>query len=165
MTFPVGAPTALTPTSAALATTWVDAINYLQDVLEGPPTAYTPVWSTATGASPVVGSGGSVVGEYKELGGLVWVHVILTLGSSGVTFGTGAYRFSPPVTITGRHLLNATLRTSVTYRLHIETDAGSNLFIVRADPTSSTSSLQAATAGLPTTWAVNNVFEFSGWYK
>lgn len=129
-------------------------------------TSYTPTWSATTG-TPVPGVGGGVTGRYRTLGQQVYVEVELTIGSSGITYTTGFYRFStPPVAApTKRHLLNGVLRQSSSYRIHAETDPINNLFVLRADPTTPTGGLQAVDASLPTSWAAGQTVFFSGWYS
>jgi hypothetical protein len=58
-----------------------------------PSTAITPLW-VSSGTSPSVGNG-TLTGEYYQLGKMVWINIVLTLGSTS-TIGTGNYTFSVP---------------------------------------------------------------------
>lgn len=55
---------------------------------------YTPSW-TATGTAPAIGNG-ALTGKYFQRGKFVVVSLKMTIGST-TTFGTGAYRWSMPV--------------------------------------------------------------------
>lgn len=58
-------------------------------------TSYSPAWTAAT-TNPTIGNG-SIVGSYIQAGKLVIGRIKITVGST-TTVGTGAYRFSIPVT-------------------------------------------------------------------
>jgi hypothetical protein len=164
VTFPVASPLSGTNTSAALADTWADGINYLQQVLEGADTAYTPTWSAVTG-SPTVGTGGTLVGRYKQLDEWTRVEIVLTLGTAP-TFGTaGPYRFTLPVPPVGRHILNGNVRQASTYPIFGETDAASGLLILRGVAASTTGAFGGFFQGTPVTLAATNVVTVSGWYR
>ncbi|WP_121713223.1 hypothetical protein [Streptomyces sp. E5N91] len=59
--------------------------------------SYTPTW-TASGSAPSVGSGGSLIGRYVQIGGAVHFAIKLT-GGSGTTWGSGTYSFALPVPV------------------------------------------------------------------
>lgn len=61
--------------------------------LPGPPKTYTPVWSSS-GTQPALGNG-SIAGSYLDLGGLTWINILLTTGST-TTYGTGTWYWSLP---------------------------------------------------------------------
>lgn len=61
----------------------------------GTTVAYSPVWTSAAGAAPVVGNG-SLTGQYARIGSLVWVTITLVIGST-TTLGGGGWVFSLPV--------------------------------------------------------------------
>lgn len=58
-------------------------------------TDYTPTWTAGT-TNPTLGNG-TIAGRYCQIGKIVWVEIILSIGST-TTVGSGQYRFSVPVT-------------------------------------------------------------------
>lgn len=71
---------------------WVHAV--VASDISGAWAAYTPAW-TSNGTAPALGNGTSV-GAFRQEGKTVFFRIDLTFGSTS-TFGTGAYRFSLPV--------------------------------------------------------------------
>lgn len=71
--------------------------NQIDAAAGGLPQAYTPVWTSAGGAAPVVGNG-SLTGQWARMGGLVWANITLVIGST-TTLGGGGWVFSLPVGI------------------------------------------------------------------
>jgi hypothetical protein len=61
-------------------------------------TTYSPTWTCAAGAAPVLGNG-SLTGNYMKIGKTVFVKIRLAAGST-TTFGGGTYLFSLPSTST-----------------------------------------------------------------
>lgn len=59
-------------------------------------TTYTPTW-TATSGTPAVGTGGSLTGDYFQVGKLVVFRMNLVLGTTGMSTGTGTWAFGLPV--------------------------------------------------------------------
>lgn len=58
-------------------------------------TSYTPVLTAST-TNPSIGDG-TVIGKYCQLGKIVFAHIRIFFGSSGVSAGTGTYYISLPV--------------------------------------------------------------------
>lgn len=65
-------------------------------VLFIPMTAYTPVFTAASG-TPAIGTGGSLTGRYEQVGKMVHLTIYGLWGTSG-SAGTGGWSFSLPVT-------------------------------------------------------------------
>lgn len=162
MTFPVAG----VSTGLPVSETWGDAvaagINYLQNIIEGPLTAWTPVWTAAT-TNPAIGNG-SIVGGYKQFGDLVYVQVTITMGST-TTYGSGGYRVNAPITPSGKHLLNGVLRASASLRVNAEWETSTGLFLLRTEPATPTSAMAVLQQGTPVTLASTHVIAFSGWYN
>jgi hypothetical protein len=59
-------------------------------------TSYTPTWTAATG-TPAVGTGGSLTGDYQQLDKTVIFRLNLVLGTTGMSTGTGDWKFGLPV--------------------------------------------------------------------
>jgi hypothetical protein len=65
--------------------------------------SYTPVWSTASGAQPSVGtSGGSITGRYKIVDDVVFFSIRMQIGTVSASGGSGAWRWSLPLPATGQ---------------------------------------------------------------
>src|SRR5262249_46524474 len=64
------------------------------DVIPDGWTSYTPVWSSS--GTQAVLNNGTLTGEFMQVGDLVLVRIVLTMGST-TTFGTSTYRLSLPV--------------------------------------------------------------------
>lgn len=71
-----------------------DAVQALSDA----PSSYTPAW-TSSGTAPVLNNG-TLTGTYIQVGKLVIGQANLIMGST-TTFGTGNYRLSVPIAMTG----------------------------------------------------------------
>lgn len=56
---------------------------------------FTPTW-TSSGTQPAIGNG-TLTGRYFRINKLVFVQVLVTMGST-TTYGTGEYRFATPLT-------------------------------------------------------------------
>ncbi len=121
-------------------------------------TAYTPTF-TSTGTPPVIGTGGSTTGRYIQRGNTVEVQVLVQWGSSGNTFGTGAYLISPPVTPEGS--LNAHLGTAY---LDDATNVPSvGLWLESGAIATDGGGLVSST--VPFTWANTDSFRINGTYE
>lgn len=79
-----------TVTAAKLNTEIKDALTGIQAGW----TAYTPVW-TGSSSNPAIGNG-TLVGAYTRFGKTVIGRIKLLAGST-TTYGSGAFRLSPPV--------------------------------------------------------------------
>jgi hypothetical protein len=82
----------LTDGAAASAENLREVERFASRIL-GPFRPYTPTW-TATTTNPTIGNG-SLDGEWREFGDLVWLRIEMTAGST-TTFGSGFYGFSLP---------------------------------------------------------------------
>jgi len=58
--------------------------------------AYTPTW-TSSGTAPTLGNS-TLTGSYSQVGKHVHGVILFTIGTSGVSGGTGVWRFSLPFT-------------------------------------------------------------------
>jgi hypothetical protein len=160
MTFPVPSPGIGNPVSVAgQGVPWADAINYLQEVLEGPLTPYTALWTAVT-TNPVINNG-SIVAGYKQFGPLVFVSVTITMGST-TTYGSGGYSISAPVATSGRHSINGVLRTTGSFR--IQGEITGSVFGIRADPAAAAGAMPLAAQGTPATLASGHSIQIAGWY-
>lgn len=98
MTFPTGSPGLGTPATSAFAGRVADNLDYLQDALEGAPTAWTPTWTaTTTNPTPGTGTGAGTSGWWKQHGSIVTASFYLGFGTAGVAAGSGFYQMSLPV--------------------------------------------------------------------
>jgi len=126
--------------------------------------AYTPVW-TASGTAVSLGNG-TITGKYFQAGGLVWVKIVLTMGST-TTFGTGFYRLSLPVTPAVDGLLpgfandlSATRRYRMVAWITTATATGDNMRIACDDGTTG-----GAGPSAPFTWANGDSLILNGAYE
>jgi hypothetical protein len=158
MTFPIARVNNGDLTDASQYDRLADAAEYLDDVVNGPFNTYAPAWTAAT-TNPVIGNG-SILGEYKVFGPMIYVHVRITMGST-TTYGSGGYFVSAPLTATGRHELSGIIRTTSSTLIQAEIIA-SGLFVPRYLATAP--SLTQVSQGAPTTLASTHILEFSGWY-
>lgn len=63
---------------------------------------YAPVWSTASGSQPSIGTGGaSLTGRYKVVDDVVHFSIRMQIGTAGASAGTGAWRWSVPIVASG----------------------------------------------------------------
>ena len=128
------------------------------DILGVPGVGYAPVWSSS-GTQPVVGNA-TIYGIYFQIGKFVWCKVRAVMGST-TTYGTGAYRFAPPVAPSGSYpycvgdLMLYDSSTALWWRGSVTLE--SNLFALRTGATSSAPVSPTA----PQTWAVNDEFNFN----
>lgn len=63
-------------------------------------TPYTPTW-TGAAVNPSLGNS-TLTGRYKRLGKTVHVRIVLVIGTSGVTGGSGTWSWSLPVAASGQ---------------------------------------------------------------
>lgn len=71
-------------------------MSYTKDVTaDAGWTFYTPTWTAAT-TNPTLGNG-TISGHYKQIGKTVWLHIVVSVGST-TTLGSGNWQFSLPVT-------------------------------------------------------------------
>ena len=59
-------------------------------------TSWTPALTAST-TNPTLGTGSTTVGEYLQIGKLVFATFTIAFGSSGVNAGSGDYRISLPI--------------------------------------------------------------------
>jgi len=69
------------------------------------PEGYTPVW-TATTTNPILNNG-SISGNYFRIQNLIIGQIFLVVGST-TNVGSGFYRFTVPVNISGNNVFTAT---------------------------------------------------------
>jgi hypothetical protein len=74
----------------------------------GDQTSYSPAW-TSSGSAPSLGNG-TLTGYYQQIGKLTIFWVVLVMGST-TSFGSGAWRFSLPVTsaLSGTNLIGSAM--------------------------------------------------------
>lgn len=58
---------------------------------------YTPTLTSSGGTQPVLGTGGSAVGEWSQNGSMIDYRARIDFGSAGVVAGSGDYRISLPI--------------------------------------------------------------------
>ena len=63
---------------------------------------YTPAWTGST-TNPVIGNG-SISGQYFQIQKLIVGQIFIVCGST-TTYGSGTYRFSVPVAMTGNNTM------------------------------------------------------------
>lgn len=131
-------------------------------------TAYTPVW-TATSGTPAVGSGGSLVGRYKQVGKIVYLAIYKLLGTSPV-LGTGAWSYSLPVAASA--VSDLIRQGSAYYRDTSATSAGHFLGQCSIQPLLSTTKLfvlggtnAQAGAATPFAWAATDFAAYTITYE
>lgn len=94
----IGGPVTLRPNGSATLLYNTDAQGWqiiaTHWTTDGVVQAYTPVWSSASSPQP---TGSSLVGQYTRIGGWVNGSVRQTM-TSGTTFGSGLWEWTPPVT-------------------------------------------------------------------
>lgn len=126
-------------------------------------TSYTPVWS-ASGTAVSLGNG-TITGQYMQTGCMVWVKIVLTMGSS-TTYGTNFWRFTLPVTPELNECIpgfatdtSAAIRVPMVARIIAASTSGDNMRIA-CNTTSG-----GAGPAQPFTWASTDVLILSGSYK
>lgn len=98
---------------AGISEAWGGEIHDAINALTSPWTAYTPVWTTASGGE-VIGTGGSLVGSHLTIGKMMLgLRIVLTLGT-GFNAGSGIWRFTLPAALKGNTLLSAMVEDSST---------------------------------------------------
>lgn len=74
-------------------------MNSIDEALRIAWDTYTPVWASS-GTQPVIGSGGSIIGNYCELGkNFISVWILLRVGGTGFSAGSGNYTLSLPFNV------------------------------------------------------------------
>jgi hypothetical protein len=119
----------------------------LVEHIQGGVIAYTPSW-TSTGTAPALGNG-TLTGEYEVVGSRVSIAITFTAGTT-TTFGTGDWRFSVPITVTGQRREiegYATDSSAGQFRLTFTQFVTGTTILVFADQTAPFS------ATVPFTWA------------
>jgi hypothetical protein len=140
--------------------------TYERDFIEafGAMDSYTPSW-TASSSNPSLGNG-TLLGAYTQVGKSVWFRVLLTTGST-TTYGSGAWRFSLPVTATG--VLSgaggdvggaACYDDSGALRRFRHVYLAATTYVSLADDDGT---LVAAT--VPFTWATGDTLSIHGWFE
>lgn len=83
------------PAASAAPNVPQDVQNLAADVdaIGGAWISYSPIWSSS-GTQPVQNNG-TLTGNYRQIGKIAFVRVVLTIGST-TTIGSGVYRFSLP---------------------------------------------------------------------
>ena len=125
--------------------------------------AYTSAWTGASSDPAIVN--GTIVGWYGRVGGLVWVSVKVTAGSS-TTFGSGMLSLSLPVLPKADgQLLNGFILDSNTgtgyQQLGRTASAVANLYHAEAD---TDGKVNQTTATAPITLASGDTIEVNGTY-
>ena len=120
---------------------------------------YVPTW-TSTGTQPVLNNG-TLAGQFSVLGRAFIFTVTLTMGGT-TTFGTGNYRWAPPITLagyshTGSSFSNDTGTAVRTGTLFV--DASNNTFRLY---TSDATAASEYSNTVPHTWAATDTIQFSG---
>lgn len=124
---------------------------------------YTPVWS-ASGTAIALGNG-TVTGSYLQVGCMVWVRIVLTMGSTS-TYGTGFYRLSLPVAPAVDSMIpgyaddtSTAHRAPLVARITAASATGDNMRM--ACDASVTGGVGPTS---PFTWATGDALYLSGWY-
>ena len=126
-------------------------------------TSYTPAW-TASSVNPALGNG-TLTGNYTQVGKLVFLRIVLTMGSTS-TFGTGAWSISLPVGAKASSIIgalaedsSASQRWAGQVRIITTSATGDNMRIVVADASG------AVNSTVPFTWATSDSLILSGLYE
>lgn len=133
------------------------------DAVPDATTSYTPVWSSS-GTAVSLGNG-TITGDYLQVGAMVWVRIVLTMGST-TTYGTGFYRLSLPATPTTDSLIpgyvddtSVARRYRLVARITTASASGDNMRMACDDGTSG-----GVGQTTPITWATGDTLIVSGWY-
>ena len=126
-------------------------------------TPYTPAW-TASSVNPALGNG-TLTGNYTQVGKLVFLRIVLTIGSTS-TFGTGAWSISLPVGAQVSSIIgalaedsSASQRWAGQVRIITTSATGDNMRIVIADASG------AVNSTVPFIWATSDSLILSGLYE
>ncbi len=120
--------------------------------------AFTPTW-TASSVNPVIGNG-TLSGRYVQIGDTVHFWLSMVAGST-TTFGTGTWRFSPPITA-------ATANETFPVRLleqGVDNDMGIGYFTSTTNLESVSEGGNVVTSGSPFAWGDTDIFMMSGTYE
>lgn len=123
-------------------------------------TAWTPTL-TAASVNPTLGSGGTAVGRYTQIGKHVSGYGTITFGSSGVAAGTGEYHIALPATATA-----TTPRTMGSVVLYDSSTGTFNLGVVYYSSTTVariaiTGTALVVSEATPWVWAANDAIVFN----
>lgn len=152
MTFPVPTPTTGALLSEAMGDSWGNAINYLQTVVEGPATGWTPVLN-ATTTNPTGGTGSNASGSWKRIGEWVFAEYSIKFGTSGVAAGAGFYQMTVPTP-----LLSITYPVGWGYLFDASATSITPTVLVPVSTTALRFGLGVGytTSAVPWTWAAND---------
>jgi hypothetical protein len=118
--------------------------------------SYTPAWA-ASGTAPAIGNG-TITGTYQVKGQEMFCEVTQTNGST-TTYGTGAYNWTMPFTLSTYYPMACqALDSGTAYYTGVTYDFGANNLIYVV--TSGNSSTWGQT--LPITWATSDVMNMRG---
>jgi hypothetical protein len=142
---------------------WYTGSAWSPFILTGAWSSYPAEWSS-TGTAPSVGNG-TLIGRWAQIGRTVFVRIQLTLGTTS-NAGSGAYRFSLPVTPQAGSLLTAfvidasagSASWAGAARITLPSTTGDNMRIVV---------LASTTVGstVPFTWTTSDQLFLSGHYE
>lgn len=154
--------TAEVVTAATMNTEIRDAMNGIQAAW----TAFTPTW-TGSATNPALGNG-TLAGKYTRFGKTLFGRITLITGST-TTYGTGVWRFSPPVTPHTDYTTNALLGVTGNAAL-FDTSVPTRAFrrVITADPTYLDMRDDANTSVtnlVPWTWAVGDALHLEFQYE
>ena len=90
-------PTVVTVGSVLTASRYNADVVENMSVIGGAWTSWSPAL-TATTTNPNIGTTGSALGHYVQVGKTVWFNAVIQTGGSSIAGGTGDYRLSIPVT-------------------------------------------------------------------
>lgn len=128
-------------------------MGYAVQAITTRPTTFTPSW-TSSGTQPSLGNG-TIIGEERIIGDLVYLSINLTMGST-TTYGTGTYSFglnTPAATmatiVAGGARCNA---GGTTFYSGITSIGSNSTTVIVAGP--STANVWGQT--IPGTWASGN---------
>jgi hypothetical protein len=132
-------------------------------------TAYTPAWTSTTATA--LGTGGVASGYYAQIGKVVHVRFKIQLGSAAVTFGSGQYFVSLPVTAAATGTASGVV--GVGYGFDSSASAMSSCLSYLASTTkvgfyyntTLNGAFNTFGATLPWTWAINDEWEGSFVYQ
>ena len=129
--------------------------------------SYTTTWSTG-GTAPSLGNG-SILFKYVQIGKTVHFRMTLTAGST-TNYGTGVWRFTPPVTpasdsglLSFAGIARDSSATS-NYPVYGEL-TNTTTITIRAFPATAGNPFNAFSGTVPFTWATGDTLDINGTYE
>ncbi len=125
--------------------------------------SWVPVWTTS-GTAPTLGNG-TLVGDQKIIGKMVYTYIRLTWGST-TAGGTGTWIFTLPANQTsGTDVIKGFVNDNSATLTHPAIGLLSSNTVARTAAHTNAGVIASITATHPFTWAVNDILLLSGQYQ